>query len=347
MGTPTRTDAERLLEPLVRYEVGLSAAFALVLSRPEGLRLFAEVMRTAAGPLHADAMARLCGDGPRPRVETEVHLANAGNLDIVVWSPVENVVLAIETKVGTKLSRNQLTKYRLALTASDPAGRVLADGSCRPERTVVQVLLSPGDNPLDRASDPPGFDAAVHLTFDRFAGDAWSAALDGALSQAPDLRVVLGKYVQDKIRKVDRGGSRAGTDAADHRGRLLDLLGSYLGAEGLRVERPSPLLLRLPDVEPEGPWTVRIGSGDRAHMSLTVPTLFPARAPDVAPERFVHLSAGWGAVPIPEPFPTAVRPWLPPEGTASADIDDGLADQAYVAAKVIREAIAVRSGGAA
>ena len=92
-------------------------------------------------------------------VTTEAFVANAGNLDIAIFSRAANAVMIVENKTVSLLGNHQLTKYRLALCAADPRGdRQLASVLLRPTSLAdvagsLRAVLSDAPSLLEMALD--------------------------------------------------------------------------------------------------------------------------------------------------------------------------------------------------
>lgn len=321
-----------LFRDMVRNEGTLSTVVAACLRAPSGLDAFLRVVEESPVPDRdaAEQTRQVCSQLRRPdagvEIAVEPHVANAGNLDIAVFSRTRNVCLGVETKNGSQLSTHQVTKYRCAMRDADPRWD---------SRRIATVVLCPSAKALHPHNDPTGVARSAIVTFRELARAGFA---DLARSAVPAVRDdILGFF--DEVLGGDRpvSAARAQADVSGHRAlveRIRTLVRDHYGW------RPgtSETVIHRDRAQPKG-WTVAIGKGCRSHILIGLPEgeRFPPRPG--APDRLWDLAGGYGSMAVPEPFPAARRPWDPPEGS-SPDARD-LDDQITVLDRFLRHALEV------
>ncbi len=302
---PTTT---RFFAPLGANEMFVSSLLGWGLQADDEIRrLFLDAV--AAATSGADGVreaAAILRDAADVEVTVESY-ATVGNIDIALFSRVQNVVLIVEHKTGTALSERQITKYIHAMRAADPRG----------DRKVGVVLLRPdgANDARDAAADKNGFTDAIKLSHSGLPAvwDAIEKRLD-----SKDLGSVILEAALRHAR--GNGGEKAAADNKESRRHLLERVrkaAEEAGWAGAPVKDLSAVL-HHPHV-PDSRVRITIGASSRSMITCQLGNRrITAGGRD---PHLLDLLQGSTAFAIPTPFPCDhhQKPWMPGR---EADLED-------------------------
>lgn len=302
--TPT---TNRFFAPIGANEMFVSALLGWGLQTDEGIRrLFLDAVTAGkSGSDEGRAVTAALRDAPDVEVTVESY-ATVGNIDIALFSRGKNVVLLVEHKTGTALSKDQIAKYILAMRAADPRGN----------RKVGVVLLRPSaaGDARDARADKDGFTAAIRL------GHSDLHAVWDAIEKRLD-PTVLGSVIRTAALDHARGSSGDGVAAErESRRRLIERIGKAAESGGWAVPPVKDLsaVLRHPRF-PDGHARVTIGASSRSMITCQLGSWRITRRDDS--RHLLDLLHGSSAFAIPTPLPCDhhQKPWMRGD---EADLED-------------------------
>ncbi len=301
---------------LAHSEMSLSALLAWHI-QGEGAEAFFAAAELAAPPGSeaAEAVA-LLKDADDLCVQTEAWVGT-GDVDIALFSRGRNAVIVLENKLNTDLGKDQLTKYREALDASDPSP-MISDMSKR--RAAVALVCPPAYAPDTGADFKLTYDNLRKAVADTPGGTPWF------------VREALASW--SSWTTAGRApGEEADTDAIKRsRREFLETLCFQLEAAGWRCpgklyDDSARLNVNRQGRTQTGPWTLQLGSARGSLLRLVMPLDDRRRLREIAstePSSSAHALNAYlkrlarsgkpgsgGGISVPRPFPSRVAPWAP------------------------------------